>query len=167
MIIDNKLIPKFNIKPPKNPIALFICGIPASGKSTIRNKLIKDLKLKNYFLIDPDEYLKYFDNDYNNTATYITKLENEAVRNNYHIIFDKTCSYMKSLDKYIKILKAKGFKIIIYIIQVDIQTAIERNKTRDRIVPAKVLYEKYQIFLNNKMKFLDLNFDELHIINNK
>lgn len=152
-MIYNKIINAY--KSPKNnneKIAIIISGIPASGKTTIREKLIKEYKLINPFIIDPDEYYKYDDNvSYENISLITKDIEIYAINRGFNIVFDKVYSYIKDLEKLINLLKLNNYKIIFNLIYVDLKTAIDRNKTRARIplVKPNIIKNKFNEIKNN------------------
>ena len=164
----NKLLEDFtpkNKNKNKNKLAIIICGGPATGKTTLRNELIKKYKLENnYFLIDPDEYLKYFDNDYEKTSN-ITKKEIESfvINNEYNIIYDKVFSYIKDLKKLINELKKNKYRIIFYLTYININKALERNTKRIRKVPENIIKSRFNEIKNNGLEYLNLNVDEIYL----
>ena len=112
-MLYNKIINEY--KSPKNnneKIAIIISGIPASGKTTIRENLIKEHKLINPFIIDPDEYYKYDDSvSYENISLITKDIEIYAINRGFNIVFDKVYSYIKDLEKLINLLKLNNYKI--------------------------------------------------------
>jgi predicted ABC-type ATPase len=143
-------------------IALFICGVPNSGKTTLMKDLIKKYDITNYYVINPDNYLKY-KNDYefigNLTTNYIEPL---VIQEGYNIIYDKVCSYYKNLDLIINKLKENGYYVIFNLLYVPLEIALERNKKRKRVVPETMIRSRYNEITKNGEKYLDLKADEIN-----
>jgi predicted ABC-type ATPase len=148
-------------------IAIIICGIPASGKSTLRNKIINDTKLNNYIIIDPDLFLSYFNNNYEITAQTTKKIiEPFVFKSNHNIIFDKVCSYIKDIDKLINTLKQEKYFIQFHMLFTDLNLAIQRNINRKRTINLDIISNKYNEIMANKFKYLELKPNELYIYYN-
>jgi adenylylsulfate kinase len=93
---------------PKSPFAIWITGLPASGKSTIRKALVKRLEeagihaqvlesdeLRKIITPKPSYSLEERDNFYN-VMVYIGEL---LVRNGVNVIFDATANKRSYRDK--------------------------------------------------------------------
>lgn len=150
-----------------NKKAIIICGIPGAGKTTLRNKLIRQKKLTNYFVNDPDLFLPFFNNDYDKTAEITKKIiEPYIISKGYNIIYDKTCSYIKDTEKLINLLKKNNYYIEFHILFTDINVAIERVNKRERKIPIDIIIHKNKEITDNKNKYLELKADEIHLYNN-
>lgn len=144
-------------RPGEKPVAILMGGGSAAGKSTMRDKtlnvMLKERGIK-AGIIDADkikealpEFEKFKKIDVNKAAAAthdessdITKKAiDHAIATKRHFIYDGT---MKSKDKYLKLvdqLKKAGYEIHVYVADVPLDVALERNKLRGeltgRLVP--------------------------------
>ena len=137
-------------KQQKKPMAIFMMGLPASGKSTVIEQFIKDqLKLKNndFIHIDPDIFMKKHP-DYNNShpeeynklgVILSSKILNKIYDDNYNFIYYGTgknySQYMTMINK----THRSGFHTILLNVLLDKKEAKKRSKKRKRKVPDNVI----------------------------
>ena len=161
----NKLIEKYsNLKKFPNKTALIISGIPASGKTTKREELIKKYKINQPCIIDPDEYLLESNMSYEEISEITKKLEIYAIEQGYNIVFDKVYSYLNDLNKLILLLKKHKYKIIFVLLYTDLNTALKRNKMRSRIIDEKIIKARYYEIKKNGPKYKNV-LKNVNIIN--
>ncbi len=132
--------------------ALLTMGLPGGGKTTIMNTYYNDLK-NNSILIDPDEIKKEM-SDYNPLQPHIyhdwSKKEanvriTKAIKRGENLIIDGTGTNIKKMTNYIDKLKEANYNIEIAYVKVNLETAITRNKTRDRVVDKNIILNKYEM----------------------
>ena len=122
-------------------------GGPASGKSHVRAAMFPEQKV-----IDCDE-LKKLHPEYDESAPttevhawsslLATKQVNEALENGESFVFDGTGS---TAEKYVGMIKKahkEGYETEVVYVVCDLQTALERNQNRVRVVPENVVREKH------------------------
>jgi predicted ABC-type ATPase len=156
-------------------------GGPASGKSTLRYQYIKknNLNKETFVIIEGDELIKnLFNNNYecnenieydNNGNTYTVFL-NHLTNNKYSFILDSTNKYAISTIELVKYLESKGYTVVLSIIDIDIDTAIQRAYKRQkeigRPVDLKYIHETYNILNSTISKLLDTDIKNIIIYNN-
>lgn len=130
-------------------------GIPGSGKSTFAREFIKGKK--DWVIVCKDDIRNMF-GDYwvpeREKLVAITEenLIDEALYNNYNVIVDATNINPKTLKKLEILAKASKAEFTIKRFDIDLETAIERDKKRDRTVGSKVIINFYNNLnkLNNE-----------------
>jgi len=156
------------------PIAIFMGGSPASGKSSFLRKYSPYLLKEEILKIDADEVramLPEYDG-YNASQTHLetkdivnTLLSNKniGIPCDFDLIYDGTMNNVKSYIPLMDILRKRGYKIfIVYMNKVPkdviIKRALERYKKSGRFVPLEVIedfFEKGKTAFNQLKKEVD------------
>jgi len=156
------------------PIAIFMGGSPASGKSSFLRKYSPYLLKEEILKIDADEVramLPEYDG-YNASQTHLetkdivnTLLSNKniGIPCDFDLIYDGTMNNVKSYIPLMDILRKRGYKIfIVYMDKVPkdviIKRALERYKKSGRFVPLEVIedfFEKGKTAFNQLKKEVD------------
>lgn len=137
------------------PRALFLIGLPASGKSTFRNSLLNNVRpanlLSEYAVISSDDVLEdvaresqttyddvFFDHVENATAVAGANLRH-AINAGKWIIIDRTNMSKKSRAQYLKICKKAGYLCDAIVFERPMTDAahVEWNRRLDR--PGKTI----------------------------
>jgi predicted kinase len=142
----------------KHPIAIFMMGLPASGKSTVIDQFLKQkLKLEytDFIHIDPDLFMKKHP-DYENShpeefnklgVILSSKILNKIYNDTYNFIYYGTgknySQYMTMINKSHKL----GFHTILLNVLIEKKEAKKRSKKRKRKVPDNVINK-----INNELK---------------
>ena len=130
--------------------ATFTMGLPGAGKSTVLNTL--NYYNGDYTIIDPDA-IKAEQLDYNpkQPQIYHTWSQEQAKKrimmaivDNKNIVVDGTGTSVERYAKQIKELKVNGYEITLLYVKVSLNTSLERNSKRDRVVPESVILEKFE-----------------------
>lgn len=138
---------------------ILFTGVPASGKSSLYEKLFKDTHVR----INMDT-LKMNYTDYKAKKEEI-ELIKECIRNGKSFVVDNTNVMVKQRKKYIDIAKENNYKIVSYYIEIDKKTAIARNELREGTahVPPIAIYTSLSR-LETPLK--EEGFDELYVVKN-
>lgn len=122
---------------------ILMCGIPASGKTTVRNREFQDATV-----ICPDDMIGYTkESPWTPQAAKSAwknadRLLYEAIaRGDETIVFDATMVSPKRRRKYVDIARKANMEVKAAYCRVDLDTALERNAARDesRRVPRVVI----------------------------
>jgi predicted kinase len=178
-----------------NPVAIFMMGIPGSGKSTILKPFIKnilplllyDLDIlnsqeylikRNFITCNPDILMTYMDEYYiNKKNEYLT---NATIQNNklvkmilekeekYNFIYDATGSQYGHYIKHIENAKEQGYITILVNVSIEPIEAFIRVSYRERKVPEEIINKLYKDIYdkkNEKSKYPNKN--NLEILSEK
>jgi shikimate kinase len=142
--------------------AIFMSGIPGSGKSYVVNKIsdgniapriVNTDKFIEYYSkevgadINVDPYYDYFRDDIKKLTTKQLALYINAV---LPLFVDGTSNSLKSLFRREGILKSFGYDTGMVWINTDVEHAIERAKKRDRNVPEDFIKKVHENLSVNK-----------------
>ena len=129
------------------PEAIFLVGIPTSGKSTFSNQQ----QYKNYVRVSSDDILqeiaKERQQSYNTVfkgnirfaQIAMMKVLRKAVEENRSIIWDQTNLTKKQRKEKLKHIPTHYKKTAVYFI-IDLETALKRNTQRPgKVIPPEVL----------------------------
>ena len=129
------------------PEAIFLVGVPTSGKSTFSN----DKKYKDYVRISSDDILqevaKERQQSYNTVfkanirfaQIAMMKVLRKAIEDGKSIIWDQTNTSKKQRKEKLKHIPAHYKKTAVYFI-VDLKTALQRNTQRPgKVIPPEIL----------------------------
>jgi predicted ABC-type ATPase len=156
------------------PIAIFMGGSPASGKSSFLRKYSPYLLKEEILKVDADE-IRAMLPEYEGYNAAQTHLETKDIVNtllsdrnigipcDFDLIYDGTMNSVKSYIPLMDILRKRGYKIfIVYMDNVDkdviIKRALERYQKSGRFVPLEVIedfFEKGKTAFNQLKKDVD------------
>lgn len=154
------------------PIAIFMGGSPASGKSSFLRKYSPFLLKEEILKIDADE-IRAMLPEYEGWNACQTHLETKDIVNillsnknigipcDFDIIYDGTMNSVKSYIPLMDILRKRGYKIFIVFMDnvpkdVIIKRALDRYKKSGRFVPLEVIED---FFSKGKTAFNELKKD--------
>lgn len=147
-----------NPKKGRKPIAILIGGGTASGKTTLRKKIIGKKRIVRHaspITIDVDEIKEYIPEykvykkiNPNQAASLVHKesydigqiLLNKLIEKRKSFIYEGTMARTRKYISLIKKLKKQNYEIHVYIVDVPVSIAKERAEERSRITGRKVPY---------------------------
>lgn len=133
-------------QPTATPRAIFMMGGPASGKSTVRQRLFAGITV-----VDSDA-IKATHPDYNPadpsalhawSSTEATRAFYAALSTGQDVVFDGTGSNAEKYVAFINAAHAAGYLTEVVYVTTDLGTAIARNAARARVVPEAIVREKH------------------------
>ena len=129
-------------------LAVFTMGLPGSGKSTVANRLF-DLDAMD--VIDPDA-IKADHPDYDpKNPSALHAWSNEQAELIYSaslsagvldVFVDGTGTNAEKMIRRMGQAREAGYKVILLYVRVSLETAIQRNADRERVVPEYIIREK-------------------------
>lgn len=152
------------------PLAIFIFGAPSVGKSSyIYNKILpkitnKDIKI---FSSDNISYLYTKDKDVykKGTSKLSMKYLNSYINTtNKSFIYDTTSILNKEKEEIINLSKEKGYTVIFITLITDLETNIQRDKSRDRYKSEEFIKDLYTNMWENINLYKSLNPDYYYLI---
>jgi len=131
---------------------VIMAGLPASGKSTIRNK-----NYSNLVFVDCDEIKKSLPNydPKNPTVAHAQSkmLEKQAIYNNLaagiSFLYDTTGTNSDNVIMLTKQAQELGYTVELVYVKVSLATSLYRNANRERVVPQEIILEKYELITSS------------------
>jgi len=139
-----------------------VIGIPGAGKSTWCKKFIAENK--DYIRVNRDDFRSMFKDNFvpdGKVEELITIVSNQAIlsalNSNFNVLIDNTHLRLCYINDIIKLVKHKA-DIEFHIFDIDLETAIDRDSKRDRVVGANVIKKMYA---NYKNLIKEFNFETI------
>ena len=156
---ETRLWETFKDKTSTKGVAIFMMGIPASGKSTVVDLAISDMGFtrSEFIDVDPDDFMAVL-NGYNNTkardfnksgvvmASNILKKIHSS-KSYYKYIYFGTGKNYSSYITMINKAKKAGYLTILVNVKVELPVALSRASKRTRKVSPRIISN-----INNKLK---------------
>ena len=144
-------------------------GLPASGKSTIRQEFYSE-----YDVVDCDELKKIIEGcDPTNPREFHaqSKVLEKALIYKYlsegkSFLYDTTATNSDKVIRMTQQAQELGYEVEMVYVKVTLATSIERNSKRDRVVPMEVIIEKYEQ-IESAMKIAEKFVDTFTVIDNE
>jgi putative nucleotidyltransferase with HDIG domain len=148
--------PKLDYYEKFNGTAILMSGVQGSGKSTSAKKTYKNLPIIGLDQMREDMHVDYGDDE--GTVAQNTKEECRVLmRDKKDFVFDATNTIKTNRANWIRLFRQYGYKIVIHYVEKDLESTLKNNKARDRVVPEKILLEKFErIDIPTKMECHEL-----------
>ena len=132
----------------------FTMGLPASGKTTHSRKVLKELNINPEHIIhlDPDDILEFLRQQPNTGNLNLGALNQKSIiiankifnkiivsPEKYSVIYYGTGKNWQSYQTMINKAKKNGYKTGLINVELDLETAVERNAKRNRTVGRNVI----------------------------
>jgi len=161
--------------------AIFFAGSPGSGKTYVARKLagafqgLKQVNMDNWFKrlmtkknlswkMPPEEEPER-EIQRQRSKELVAKQQQTYADSGLGLLIDSTGRIYGTIEKIKQELESKGYETTMIFVNTDLQTALRRNKERERTLPDKLIHNNFGIIKQNLGKFQRL-FNDIHIINN-
>ena len=161
--------------------AIFFAGSPGSGKTYIARKLagafqgLKQVNMDNWFKhlmtkknlswkMPPEEEPER-EKQRQRSKELIAKQQQQYTESGLGLLIDSTGRIYDTVARIKQELEDTGYETTMIFINTDLETALRRNKERERTLPDELIHKNYKIIEQNIGRFQRL-FDDIHIINN-
>lgn len=184
--IENTIYNKLcigDIQASRDPISIIFCGAPGSGKSSVKDVLIRDKGISNYINLDPDLLRLQLinlgispDKAVSLQTNYNMKFVITAIRDRINIIYDTTCRVIGQTQYIVDMLHRSNYKIIFVSVYASLNKSLERVEKRGieqlhRSIPREHIidmynevYSKMSYYLANaNVKKMDDKISELRL----
>jgi RNase adaptor protein for sRNA GlmZ degradation len=95
----------------------------------------------------------------------VTKQQQSYADSGLGLLIDSTGRIYETIEKIKNELESKGYETTMIFVNTDLQTALRRNKDRERTLPDKLIHKNFSVVEQNLGQFQRL-FNDVHIINN-
>ena len=95
----------------------------------------------------------------------IAKQQQQYTESGLGLLIDSTGRIYDTIARIKQELKNTGYETTMIFVNTDLETALRRNKSRERTLPDDLIHKNYAVIEQNLGKFQRL-FDDVHIITN-
>lgn len=124
---------------------IFTMGLPGAGKSTVIKRIAPEMPIVDSDLIKkshPEYDPKQPELIHDWSTVEAQKLMYRMLGGYESFVVDGTGTNIEKYLQWFSDAKSAGFEVRVVFVDVNIQTAIERNAKRERSVPVEVIVEK-------------------------
>ena len=161
--------------------AIFFAGSPGSGKTYIARKLagafqgLKQVNMDSVFKhlmtqkklswkMPPEEEPER-EKQRQRSKELVAKQQQQYAEGGLGLLIDSTGRIYGTVEKIKNELESQGYQTTMIFVNTDLETALRRNKQRERTLPDELIHKNYKVIEQNIGRFQRL-FDDVHIINN-
>ena len=161
--------------------AIFFAGSPGSGKTYIARKLagafqgLKQVNMDSVFKhlmtqkklswkMPPEEEPER-EKQRQRSKELVSKQQQTYAEGGLGLLIDSTGRIYGTVEKIKNELESQGYQTTMIIVNTELETALRRNKQRERTLPDELIHKNYKVIEQNIGRFQRL-FGDIHIINN-
>ena len=161
--------------------AIFFAGSPGSGKTYVARKLagafqgLKQVNMdiwfkhlmtkKNLSWKMPDKEEPEREIQRQRSKELVAKQQQTYAQGGLGLLIDSTGRIFETVARIKQEIESQGYQTTMIFVNTDLQTALRRNKERERQLPDKLIHKNFSVVEQNLGKFQRL-FNDVHIINN-
>ena len=161
--------------------AIFFAGSPGSGKTYIARKLagaFQGLKQVNMDIIFkhlmtrknlswkmPPEEEPEREKQRQRSKELVAKQQQTYAKGGLGLLIDSTGRIYGTVEKIKNELESQGYQTTMIFVNTDLETALRRNKQRERQLPDDLIHKNFKVIEQNLGRFQRL-FNDVHLIDN-
>ena len=161
--------------------AIFFAGSPGAGKTYVARKLagvfggLKQVNMdiifkhlmtkKNLSWKMPPEEEPEREKQRQRSKELVAKQQQSFADSGLGLLIDSTGRILGTVRRIKDELEDKGYETTMIFVNTDLETALRRNKERERTLPDKLIHQNYDIIEQRLGEFQRL-FNDVHIIDN-
>ena len=161
--------------------AIFFAGSPGAGKTYVARKLagvFQGLKQVNMDIIFkhlmtkknlswkmPPEEEPEREIQRQRSKELVSKQQQSLSDSGLGLLVDSTGRIYETVEKIKNSLEDKGYETTMVFVNTDLQTALRRNKQRERQLPDDLIHKNFEVIEQNLGRFQRL-FNDVHLIDN-
>jgi tRNA uridine 5-carbamoylmethylation protein Kti12 len=161
--------------------AIFFAGSPGAGKTYVARKLagafqgLKQVNMdiwfkhlmtkKNLSWKMPDKEEPEREIQRQRSKELVAKQQQTYADSGLGLLIDSTGRIFETVARIKQEIESQGYQTTMIFVNTDLQTALRRNKERERQLPDKLIHKNFSVVEQNLGKFQRL-FNDVHIINN-
>jgi len=161
--------------------AIFFAGSPGAGKTYVARKLagvfqgLKQVNMDTWFKrlmtkknlswkMPPEEEPER-EKQRQRSKELVAKQQQLHTESGLGLLIDSTGRVYETIERIKSGLEDKGYETTMVFVNTDLQTALRRNKQRERQLPDDLIHKNFEVIEQNLGRFQRL-FNDVHIINN-
>ena len=161
--------------------AIFFAGSPGAGKTYVARKLagvfggLKQVNMdiifkhlmtkKNLSWKMPPEEEPEREIQRQRSKELVSKQQQSLSDSGLGLLVDSTGRIYETVEKIKNSLEDKGYETTMVFVNTDLQTALRRNKDRERTLPDKLIHQNYEVIEQNLGEFQRM-FKAVYVIDN-
>ena len=161
--------------------AIFFAGSPGAGKTYVARKLadvFQGLKQVNMDIIFkhlmtkknlswkmPPEEEPEREKQRQRSKELVAKQQQTYADSGLGLLIDSTGRITQTVRRIKDELEDKGYETTMVFVTTDLETALRRNKERERTLPDKLIHQNFEI-IDQRLGEYQRMFNDVHIINN-
>ena len=161
--------------------AIFFAGAPGSGKTYVARKLagafqgLKQVNMdiwfkrlmtkKNLSWKMPPEEEPEREKQRQRSKELVAKQQQTYADSGLGLLIDSTGRILGTTRRIKDDLEDKGYETTMVFVNTDLETALRRNKERERTLPDKLIHKNFEI-IDQRLGEYQRMFNDVHIINN-
>ena len=161
--------------------AIFFAGSPGAGKTYVARKLagvfggLKQVNMdiifkhlmtkKNLSWKMPPEEEPEREIQRQRSKELVSKQQQSLSDSGLGLLVDSTGRIYETVEKIKNSLEDKGYETTMVFVNTDLQTALRRNKQRERQLPDELIHKNFEVIEQNLGRFQRL-FNDVHLIDN-
>lgn len=157
------------IRKPKHKLAVFLCGASGSGKTTTKDMILRDAKMKTTFVTLNIDDIRPKIGSQEAARPIFQSLIDRTIEDGYSFLYDGTCRDRNDIIRRIQKLKQKGYKVVMGITYATLETVLGRVQRRiDQPLDDTIVNDIYNHLQNVVERYMSLDdIDELYLYNNE
>ena len=161
--------------------AIFFAGSPGAGKTYVARKLadtfhgLKQVNMdiwfkrlmtkKNLSWKMPPEEEPEREKQRQRSKELVAKQQQSYTDSGLGLLIDSTGRILGTVRRIKDELEDKGYETTMIFVNTDLETALRRNKERERTLPDKLIHQNFEI-IEQRLGEYQRMFNDVHIINN-
>ena len=161
--------------------AIFFAGSPGAGKTYVARKLagvfggLKQVNMdiifkhlmtkKNLSWKMPPEEEPEREKQRQRSKELVAKQQQTYADSGLGLLIDSTGRILGTARRIKDDLEDKGYETTMIFVNTDLETALRRNKERERTLPDKIMHQNYEV-VDQRLGEYQRMFNDVHIINN-
>ncbi|SVD57322.1 uncharacterized protein METZ01_LOCUS410176 [marine metagenome] len=161
--------------------AIFFAGSPGAGKTYVARKLagvFQGLKQVNMDIIFkhlmtkqnlswkmPPEEEPEREKQRQRSKELVAKQQQSYTDSGLGLLIDSTGRILGTVRRIKDELEDKGYKTTMIFVNTDLETALRRNRERERTLPDKLIHQNYDV-IEQRLGEYQRMFNDVHLINN-
>ena len=148
------------------PVAVFVCGAPGVGKTSLRKKMLEDMGVTEPLTILNIDDIKLPDR--RAAQREFARRVEDAVESNTSFLYDATCRDRTAVMGLMDRIQMNGYTVKLAMIWASKPTVLQRlAKRTEQPIPAEVAAKIYDEVEGKLESFMKKDVDDIYLYNNE